>query len=204
LQKGPKIGEAIWVLTTQGDLRPSNQVFAGGEYQPSENWERHARYSPQMSFVSPAYIENVPPAGIPAWKSFFTGVGVHESGEKNHVEIFAMEFVEVKLGNELRDFIATNRQQVGYDREARSRQDGGSVKLEIKGQKKEQPVQLVGNEPGAAAGALGNGERFWVCVVPGIPEEPQLWVVEEPLRVGHKETVTIDVSDWRSSGRRLA
>src|SRR5262245_10391506 len=90
-----------------------------------------------------------------------------------------MAVVEDQLAGELTDFVPKNRQQVGYDREARRIRGGALVKIEIKGQRKESPVQLVGNEPDAAKTALQNGEPFWVCVIPGIPQAPQLWVVED-------------------------
>jgi hypothetical protein len=116
--------------------------------------------------------------------------------------MLAMAFVEEKLARELSDFVPKNRQQVGYDREARRRTDGALVKLEIKGQKSEQPVQLIGNEPDAAKRAHANNEPFWVCVVVGIPEEPKLWVVEDAF-VGSFDTLKIDVTQWRIYGRRV-
>ena len=114
-----------------------------------------------------------------------------------------MAFVEEKLGNELSDFVPKNRLQVGYDREARRRCDGALVKLEIKGQKKEQGVELIGKEPEAAKTASQNNEPFWVCVVPGTPEEPQLWVVENVLRAGSPDNLKIDLTQWHAHGRRV-
>ncbi|MGH9427304.1 MAG: protein NO VEIN domain-containing protein, partial [Terriglobia bacterium] len=203
LQKGPRVSESIWVLTTQGDAKPSNQVFMGTAYSPAEDWQKNGRYSPQIDFLSPEYLDGVPPADVARWKDFFMKVGVKESGERNHVEVFAMALVEEKLAGELSDFVAKNRQQVGYDREARRRTDGALVKLEIKGQRNEQPVQLIGNEPEAARIALKSKEPFWVCVVAGIPEEPKLWIVEDALSAGSFDTLKIDVTQWRTHGRRV-
>jgi hypothetical protein len=64
------------------------------------------------------------------------------------------------------------------------------------------PVQLVGNEPHTARTALENGELFWLCVVPGIPETPQVWIVEDPIGAGSFDTLNIDVSQWKTHGRR--
>jgi hypothetical protein len=203
LQKGPELTEPIWLLTKQGNAKPSNQVFMGPAYSPAEDWEHHAQYSPQIDFLSPEYLAGVPSADVPGWKKFFLRAGVKESGENSHVEIFAMAFVEDKLSMELSNFVPKNRQQVGYDREARRNKDAALVKLEIKGRKKEEPVQLIGNEPRAARAALNNGEAFWVCVVPGIPESPQLWVVEDALKAGTSDTLKIDVTQWRTHGRRV-
>jgi hypothetical protein len=64
-------------------------------------------------------------------------------------------------------------------------------------------VQLVGNEPQAAKTAHENAEPFWVCVVPGIPEAPQLWVVEDATKAGEYDTLKIDVTQWKGHGRRV-
>jgi len=203
LQKGPRVVEPIWVLSKQGDVKPSNQVFMGTAYSPAEDWEKHSKYSPQFAFLSTDYLHGVPPEDRAAWKHFFTTVGVREKGESNHVETFAMAFVEEKLGTELSDFVPKNQLQVGYDREARRRSDGALVKLEIKGQKKEQGVELVGKEPETAKTASQNKEPFWVCVVPGIPEEPKLWVVENVFAAGSPDNLKIDVTQWHYHGRRV-
>lgn len=175
----------------------------GSAYSPAEDWQKNLRYSPQIGFLSPAYLDGASATELSGWKDFFIKVGVKESGERNHVEMFAMAFVEEKLAGEVSDFVPTNRQQVGYDREARRRTDSALVKLEIKGQKDEQPVHLVGNEPEAARIALKSKEPFWVCVVVGIPEEPKLWVVEDALSAGSFDTLKIDVTQWRTHGRRV-
>jgi hypothetical protein len=203
LQKGPRVSEPIWVLTEHGDPKPSNQLFMGTAYSPAEDWERHARHSPQIDFLSRTYLEGVPATDIPGWKDFFSGLGVKESGERNHVEMFAMAFVEEKLATELSDFVPKNRQQVGYDREARRKGDGTLIKLEVKGRKKDEAVQLVGLEPQAVQAALNNGEPFWICIVPGIPESPQLWVVEDARKAWTSDTMKIDVTQWRTHGRRV-
>ena len=203
LQKGPRVDEPIWVLTKQGDFKPSNQVFMGSANSPAEDWEKNSMYSPQLAFLSPDYLHGVPPEDHAAWKQFFTAVGVRDRGETNHVETFAMAFVEEKLEGELSDFIPKNRLQVGYDREARRRTDRALVRLEIKGQKKEQPVELIGNEPEAAQTALRNKEPFWLCIVSGIPEEPKLWVVDDALAAGSFDTLKIDITQWHAHGRRV-
>ena len=195
--------DPIWVLTRNGGIKASNEVFMGAAYSPAENWEANARYVPQIEFLSASYLQGVQHRDVSGWKDFFITAGVKESGERNHVEIFAMAFVEDRLSNELKDFVPKNRQQVGYDREAKRKTDDALVKLEIKGLKKEVPVQLVGNEPQAAQTALQNGELSWVCVVPGIPEAPQLWIVDDAVKAGTSDTLKIDVTQWRLHGRRV-
>jgi len=203
LQKGPTVDEPIWVITTTGSVKPSNQILFGSAYSPAEDWEKNAKYAPQIDFLSAEYLQGVPKSDIPGWKEFFGRLGVRERAENPYVEQFAMAFAEEKLRAELRNFVPKNRQQHGYDREATRIADGSLVFLEIKGQKAEHAVELDGNEPKAAQQAKHNKLPFWICVVPGIPENPQLWVIEDPLKVGQFNIVTIDISEWKASGRRV-
>jgi hypothetical protein len=50
LQQGPPVFEHMWVMTKAGVPRPSNQVFLGAAYFPSEDWELNAKYCPQLDF----------------------------------------------------------------------------------------------------------------------------------------------------------
>ncbi len=40
LQKGPNIQGPIWVVTKNGHIKPSNQVFLGTSFSPKEDWEK--------------------------------------------------------------------------------------------------------------------------------------------------------------------
>lgn len=175
----------------------------GTAYSPAEDWEKHAKYSPQLDFLSDEYISNAPQAEVASWKEFFTRVGVKEQADNPYVATFAMAFVEDKLASELKDFIPKDRQKHGCDREARRLTDSQVVSIEIKGQKREGPVELSGNEPDAAKQAKQKGQCFWLCIVPGIPESPQLWIVEDPLDIGDYNVVTINIGKWRGAGRRV-
>lgn len=203
LQKGPAVHDRIWVVTKGENIKPSEQTFLGAGYSPSENWEKNAKYCPQMDFVSTQYLSGVPQAEVPAWKEFFQRVGVKEQADNPYVATFAMLFVEGKMASELVDFIPKDRQKQGYDREATRSTDGSTVYIEIKGQKKHGPVELDGNEPKAATDAKKKNQPFWLCIVPGIPENPELWVIEDPISIGAYNVVTIDVSNWKMAGRRL-
>jgi hypothetical protein len=203
LQKGPPIHEEIWVLTKTGDIKPSRQVFLAASYLPAENWEKHSQFSPQIQFLAADYLVEVSKDSIPVWKDFFVRTGVQEKGENSHVESFATNFVKDKLSDTLHDFESKERQRVGYDFEARRKLNNELVKLEVKGQKQEFPVPLAGNEPRAAQYAKESGGHFWVCIVPHIPEDPELWVVENATEVGEYDTLKISVSGWKTHGRRV-
>ncbi len=205
LQKGPEIRGYIWVVTKNGHIKPSNQVFLGTDYSPAEDWERTAQFSPQIEFLSDEYLQGVSRQDVPAWKEYFLKIGVKESGEGAHVETYAVAFIQNKLSAELYDFLAKDRHQYGYDLEAKRRTDNALVKIECKGRKKEAAIDLDGNEPKAAQQTQMNGEPFWVCIVTGIPENPELWVVENVTdpKVGEYSTLTIPVSKWKMFGRRI-
>jgi hypothetical protein len=198
------VNQIIWVVTKSNNIKPSDQVFFGTDYSPSENWEKYSQYSPQIDFLSDEYIHNMPKGQVPSWKQFFTGVRVKEQADNPYVDSFATAFVEDKMKSELKDFVPKNRQQHGCDREAKRISDNTIVYIEIKGQKKEGPIELKGKQPDTAKQAQKKNQCFWLCIVPGIPENPQLWVVEDPLNAGEYDVVTIDVSKWKLHGRRVA
>ena len=203
LQKGPEIRDNIWVVTGDEKIKPSNQVFLGVAYSPSENWEKPSKYVPHIDFLSPEYLQGVPSQDIPAWKDFLIRLGAKQSGENHDVETFATEFVKDKLASELSNFNPKDRQQHGYDLEAIRPSAGTLVKLEVKGRKREEAIDLIGNEPKAAKQAELNNEPFWVCIVPGVPENPELWVVDNAIAIGQSNILTIPVSVWKQYGRRI-
>lgn len=204
LQKGPEIREPIWAVSKTGKIKPSDQMFLGASYSPSENWEKLSKYSPHIDFLSTEYLTGVSPKDTPAWKDFFIKLNAKESGENHDVETFAVEFVKDTMSSELSGFIPKDRQQHGYDLEAQVTKSGASVKLEVKGRKKkEEPIDLIGKEPEAAKQANWNGEAFWVCIVPNVPENPELWIVEDAIKFGQANTLTIPISAWKQHGRRV-
>ncbi|HEV2348358.1 MAG TPA: DUF3883 domain-containing protein [Terriglobia bacterium] len=173
------------------------------EYSPAEDWERNSNYCPRVDFLTADYLQGVPQAENPAWKAFFEKANVKERGDNTLVGDFAVEFVKYKLSMELTSFVSKERLQHGYDLEARRITEGAIVCLEVKGQRKEGPVELVGNEPVAAQQAKQKNQEYWLCVVPGIPENPQLWVINDRLNAGEFKTITIDSSRWKRHGRRV-
>jgi hypothetical protein len=57
LQKGPSVTEPIWVLNKNGDPKPSNELFMGSAWSPSENWEKNAKFIQEIDFLSRDYPE---------------------------------------------------------------------------------------------------------------------------------------------------
>lgn len=203
LEKGPRIDGPIWVVAKSGKFEQSNHVFFGADYAPSENWEKLGKHAPHIEFLSSDYLQGVPGKDRPGWKEFFSGLGVKESGEKHDVETFAVEFVKANLAGELSHFVAKDRLKHGYDLEATQTGIGKCVRLEVKGRRGELPIDLEGKEPEAARQSKMNGELFWLCVVPGIPENPELWVVDDVTTIGQTNVLSVPVSAWKQYGRRV-
>jgi hypothetical protein len=203
LQKGPEMRDIIWVVTASGNIKPSNQVFLGAAYSPSENWEKLATYSPQLAFLSSEYLVGVSTKETPRWKEYFIRLGLKESGDNSDVSSFAIEFVKDKLAFQLSNFVHKDRKQYGYDLEATDTKAGSLVKLEVKGRKQEAAINLDGNEPLAAQQAKLNNEPFWLCIIPGIPENPELWIVQDVTAVGQSNILTIPLSSWKKYGHRV-
>jgi len=203
LQKGPRVWGQIWVVTKNSNLKPSGQVFLGKAFSPAEDWETNAKYCRHMDFLSDEYLQGVAATEVAAWKEFLLAVGVKEKAQEPYVSQFAVALVKDKLSSELGNFISKERQQQGYDLEATRADNGMPVYLEVKGNKKEDAVELIGNEPKAANDAKGKGHDFWLCIVPGIPENPELWIIDDPLTIGESKSITIELTKWKTRGRRV-
>lgn len=205
VRKGPYIYGNIWVLTESGKVRPSNEVFLSAEYSPAQNWEKNKKYLAGVEFLSINYIEDIQkPEDINQWRNFFTGVGVKEEGNKPHVETFGVEFCKEMLSSEAAEerlgyyfvkskFKDKQKENLGYDFEAET-VTGEEKYLEIKSRVHAENIDL---EPNETQRADRYKDDYLLCIIDGIPETPQLYVVPDPVKHGQKERVTIPLSAWR-------
>src|SRR5262249_2213953 len=83
LQKGPPVMEPIWALDAGRAPKRSNELFMGTAWSPDEDWQKNARYVPQIDFIAADYIDGLPPTEVAGWKKFFSACNVKESGERN-------------------------------------------------------------------------------------------------------------------------
>ncbi len=187
----------FWILTKQGDVRAAKEVLLPTEFKPEQNWETYQQYVPGLSFISPDYLAGVTSDDqLRAWREFFKAGGVKNAPD-NGVEEFAMNYAEEKLNANCKSTACVDKRNFGYDIEAET-QTGEKMRIEVKGQSSEGPVELTGNETEAADKYK---EAFYVCVVSSIPENPAMYMVKNPAApgMGKKDKLTISVNVWKTA-----
>lgn len=183
----------FWVLTKDNRIRPAKETLLPAEYAPTPNWEPNQQYIGGLNFVSPRYIHDHSAAQLKMWRDFFSCGGVKESPDAG-VEEFAVLYVMDCLNPSCKTVTRVEKRKVGYDIEAETN-SGEIMRIEVKGQSSEAPVDLAGNETVAAD---THKDGFYLFVVCPIPENPDVYVVQNPAAVGQKDKLTISVSVWKS------
>ena len=69
------------------------------------------------------------------------------------------------------------------------------MRIEVKGQTSDRDVELTGNE---AASADKHKIEYYLAIIPDIPNNPALYVLNDPTRVGKKDKLLIEISDWKN------
>ena len=193
----------IWVLTKSGDIKQSSEVFFSTEYSPAQNWEKNRRYVPGIEFLSMDYIQGLQNIEeIDAWRRFFAKVGVKEQGSKTHVDEFGINFakeklksklIERRLGYYFIDFDDVQKQNLGYDLIGKT-SIGERKYLEIKSRVRADDIELTPHETEQAE---RYGDDYLLCIIDGIPENPELYIIPNPVKHGKKGRVTIPTNTWR-------
>jgi len=193
----------IWVLTKTGNIRQSSEVFFSTEYSPAQNWEKNKRYVPGIEFLSIDYIQRLQNIEeIDAWRRFFVKVGVKEQRSKTHVDDFGINFAKEKLKSKLIErrlgyyfvsFDDVQKQNLGYDLIGKT-SSGERKYLEIKSRVCADDIELTSHETEQAE---RYGDDYLLCIIDGIPENPELYIVPNPVKHGKKERVTIPTNTWR-------
>ena len=193
----------IWVLTKSSDIKPSSEVFFSAEYSPAQNWEKNKRYIPSIEFLSADYIHELQNIEeIYAWRRFFANVGVKEHGSKVHVDEFGINFAKEKLKSEMVErrlgyyfirFYDVQKQNLGYDLIGKTSISERKY-LEIKSRVRADDIELTPHETEQAE---RYGDDYLLCVIDGIPENPELYIIPNPVKHGKKGRVTIPTNTWR-------
>jgi len=202
-KSGVPIHGDIWVLTKSGDIKQSSEVFFSAEYSPAQNWEKNKKYIPGVEFLSTDYIQGLQNMEeIKAWRRFFANVGVKEQGSKAHVDEFGINFAKEKLKSELIerrlgyyfiDFDDVQKQNLGYDLIGKTATDERKY-LEIKSRVQAEDIELYPHETEQAE---RYGDDYLLCIIDGIPNTPELYIIPNPVKHGKKEKVTIPKSIWK-------
>lgn len=197
-----RISGDIWVLTESNNNKPSTEVFFSTEYSPAQSWERNKKYVPGMEFLSAEYIQNPQDIEeINRWRRFFSGLGVKENGHKNHVDDFGVNFaleklrsesVKGKLGHQFIGFEDVQKQNLGYDFIGET-SESETKYLEVKSRVQAGDIELTPHETDIAD---RYGDDYLLCIVEGIPENPELYIIPDPVRHGKKEKVVIPKTVW--------
>jgi Domain of unknown function (DUF3883) len=206
---GESIGpEEIWVVSKgQGGVYRSREVVLPPEYRPPHDWERNKRFVPGIHFLSEKYLrpsENEESEG--RWLAFFKRVGVKEAPD-NGVKVFGQNFAREALEKQLQGLATGSPAEVtpvdslnyGYDHVVVKGIPNGDLHVEVKGQTTDEDVTLTSNE---TTSADSYQERYYVCVVSGIPERPEPHFVRNPAApgIGKKDTLRIPIRVWRERG----
>jgi hypothetical protein len=166
------------LVTDEGTLADSDRCLLHDEYGPKEKWARWRDEGfPVGPFVSPRYTDD--PSRVSSWRDFFRNLGVREEAGAELVERFAEWFVERKLAS--RGYKVVGKGEKGYD--IRAVKGGEEVYVEVKGRRSEEPEDVKLTELESQV-AHKYGERYWLVVVVGIPNNPRALVLRDPARYG--------------------
>ena len=194
----------IWVLTKNNNIKPSNEVFFSAEYSPVQNWEKNKRYLSGVEFLSTKYIiDSKDIEDINKWKRFFAETGVKERGSNAHVEDFGVNFTLEKLGSKSAEGIlgyyfvkfddVHKQHDRGYDFVGTT-MNGGEKYLEVKSRTIAGDIELTRNETEKAEMYK---DDYLLCIADGIPENPELYILPDPVKHGRKEGVAVPENGWR-------
>lgn len=188
----------IYVLNEAGSIRPSTQVFLSSKYQPDLDWEKNRQYAPDLDFLSEEYVQLLEPADVRGWRDFFKRLGVREEPPDTIVERFAIEIAKKEIKTRFdQDARSVDKLRFGYDLEVQM-QDGSLIGIEVKGRSKEEDIKL---EPGETSASQRLGNAYYLYVVCPIPNDPKLFVVQNPLRHGDIEgRLTVKRDMWKRFG----
>uniref|UniRef100_A0A7C1GBQ5 DUF3883 domain-containing protein n=1 Tax=Thermofilum adornatum TaxID=1365176 RepID=A0A7C1GBQ5_9CREN len=162
--------------TDEGILADSDRCFLHDEYGPKEKWARWRDEGFLVGpFVSPRYIDD--PSKVSSWRDFFRYLRVREEAGTELVDRFAEWFVERKLAS--RGYRVVSKGEEGCD--IRAVKGGEEVYVEVKGRRSEEPDDVKLTELESQV-AHKYGERYWLVVVIGIPNNPRALVLRDPAR----------------------
>jgi hypothetical protein len=186
-------GTMIWVLSDDGAIRSAQEVLLPKVYSPKTDWETNRKYLSGPHFISHEYLKEDTTEERDSWRDFLHKAGVKQEPD-NGVEDFAINYAKENL--RLGELHQVEKRDFGYDLE--SSPDGGIInRVEAKGQSTDAEVELTGNETLAAD---AHRSSYYVCIVSGIPENPEVFLIRDPSEpgIGKKDKLTISISKWKS------
>lgn len=187
-------GSELWVLAKRSGVRRAREVVFGLEYLTGQDWESRRHLVPGLTILGSQYIpKNASPAQVAKFSNFLKEGGVREAPD-NGVEDFAVSYAIQELKSSGIRAKRVEKRNFGYDLQV-SGKSGKRMRIEVKGQTQEKDVELTGNEADSADKYKG---EFYLAVVPGIPNTPSLYVLNNPVAVGKKDKLLIEIPKWKS------
>jgi len=115
------------------------------------------------------------------------------------VEEFAVNFATERMQEQHLTVLSVEKRNYGYDLRVAT-EAGENIQVEVKGLTTAKDIDLTRNETDAARVL---GENFFLCIVAGIPNEPSMHAVRDPIKIGKTEKLTVHLQDWKSRGDEL-
>jgi hypothetical protein len=185
----------LWVLVKRAGPRPAREVVFGTDYLSGQDWESNRHYVSGVTFLSQRYLPKTPSNETTTkLRNFFKHAGVQDA-PRNGVEEFGVNFTIAQLkASGVRVTKKVEKRNYGYDLLARLR-TGGMMRIEVKGQSHDEDVELTGNE---ASSADKHKNEYYLAVVPGVPNNPALYVLNNPAVVGKKDKLRVEINSWKN------
>lgn len=168
------------VLTDEGEIRRSGDVYLHPDYRPKQDWYKWRHFYSVGPFISNEYLDE---AEADKWRHFLVKyLGVRETASPEQVRDFAERYAKGKL--EDKGYRILSEHGDGYDYEIEK--DGRRSFVEVKGMSEgaERDVELTSKE---TEKAIEYRENYWVMVVANIPNSPEIYVIKDPVRVAIRE-----------------
>lgn len=197
----------IWAITQSGERLPSNKgIFFGSTYNPKRDWEKNNIYIKDiqgidLKFLSEDYIQDKnSKKEIDEWREFFLKFNIKEEGSESLIGKFGERFTEMTLKDEFTTLKNVSVEDRGYDLKG-EKSDDKIIYIEVKGRTKrteeikDNEIELTENES-KAAGTYK--DDFWVSIVTNIPEDPRMYLIQNPSEKGTKLKIAISKDSWRA------
>lgn len=198
----------IWAITkSNNEIIPSDKgIFFGSVYSPQEDWEKNKQYledrqGVDLKFLTEDYIQNKTSGKeVDEWRKFFSMFGVKEKGDKKkHIGKFGESYVQIELQHKLKNLRFVDEEDRGYDLIGEN-ENGKQIYIEVKGRTDRtedinDDIDLSKNES-KAAGMYKHD--FWVCIVTNIPDNPRLYLIQDPSENGIKLRIVIPKDKWQA------
>ncbi|AEA13167.1 hypothetical protein TUZN_1702 [Thermoproteus uzoniensis 768-20] len=168
-----KYRDHILVLRDDGQIGRATSCYMHDDYEPAQKWYRWkaSGFTNIGPFISNEYLSIC--GTREDWRKFFQGIGVREEVISNEViASFALWYVENKLRSAGFEVYRTCE---GCD--IRAVKGSDEYFIEVKGRSGEAGIELTRNEFEAIQ---RYGNKYWLIVVMGIPNNVKVYVIEKP------------------------